>query len=180
MPRVLALTVTTLALLACTGVTPLDSDTDTAVNTDIARDGCLVAGQGQANSADVGFQQLLVNGITEYAVVEPNAVYDGVPSVCVDAAGKNAVITFISGTAPYGTLTLHVDGVGTTAMSASTDHVALDLFGADIPVVYNAGSQWTDGTLEVNTVDPLGFGLSGAASRSGQTTYIEMTGTIQP
>jgi hypothetical protein len=181
MPRALVVIASAAALLACTGVTDTDtdSDTDTDVAVDTAGVGGCPASMAPATSASIEFTRFTRDSADLGVSFNPDGIYSGQPAACVDDVGRTAVLTFVVGETAYGSVTLTLDEVGTYELTENTGVLAVDLYGATVPAVYE-GDEWRNGTVRVTTIDPTHARVETYGVDGSHTLNIDMTIDITP
>jgi len=123
-------------------------------------------GLSRAADASLIGSQFAVNGLELITQLNQGGVYDGVPAVCANDDGTELRLIFEVAGTPYGEVSLSHFGPGSYDANVQDAVLTLDLFGADVPVVYGPGdwqtASWSVGTREAYvTSDFFGTGFVG-------------------
>jgi hypothetical protein len=162
-----------LALLwACdpTGQTITTTDTD-------ASGGC-PSGMIEASDAAMIITDLRVDSLRFIADFDPDGVYDGVPSACVNREGTEAQFTFTIGGDPAGTVTVGGDTPGSYDLVSDDDvsvSVSLSSAADGLSDAYGPAS-WTEGTAEVLAdTSAVIVNVANARAIGPQSTMLQVT-----
>ena len=129
-------------------------------------------GMTPAQSASLLIDYMVLNWINLYPTYDNANTYTGGPATCIQTDGMGVRQVFEINGQPYGTITISASEVGTIDLPTFTGTFEVDLYGADVPVVFDAATDFDSGTL---ILDAMSGNFSAEATMEAYSDTQQLT-----
>jgi hypothetical protein len=106
-------------------------------------------GMAPAKSSDLLIDYISLNWINLYPSYDSTKSYSGTPATCIQINGMGVQQTFEINNKAYGTLSISTPSVGNVDLNTFTGVLDVDLYGADVPVLFSNTIGFDSGSLYI-------------------------------